>query len=234
MSCFAYSTIVLILHPMASMSTFWALLKKEFPLERRQSYAISRILLYVFSTVFIIYTAFVRVDPQVWNTLFWMVMLFASVNAVAKSFLQENGARQLYYYQLADPLSVIFAKMVYNTLLLLVLGGLAFAAFTLFAGNPVRNYSLFLTAIFLGSLGFSITFTFISAISAKTNNSATLMAILSFPLVIPILMTLIKITANALALLQDTAVDEDIFILIAIDLLLTGVAMILFPFLWKD
>ncbi|MEZ5058003.1 MAG: heme exporter protein CcmB [Saprospiraceae bacterium] len=163
-----------------------------------------------------------------------MVMLFASVNAVAKSFLQENGARQLYYYQIADPLSVIFAKMVYNTLLLLVLGLLAFGAFWLFAGNPVRKEGLFLIAVLLGSLGFSITFTFVSAISAKTNNSATLMAILSFPLVIPILMTLIKITANALALIQDTSIDQDIYILIAIDLMLTGIAMVLFPFLWKE
>lgn len=219
---------------MASMATFWALLKKEFLLEWRQRYAISGILLYVFSTVFIIYTAFVRVEPRTWNTLFWMVMLFASVNAVAKSFLQENGARQLYYYQLADPLSVIFAKMVYNTLLLLVLGCLTYGAFVLFAGDPVRNHGLFLAAVLLGSLGFSITFTFISAISAKTNNSATLMAILSFPLVIPILMTLIKITANALALIQDSTVDQDIYILIAIDLLLTGIAMVLIPFLWKD
>jgi heme exporter protein B len=219
---------------MGNFQTFWVLLKKEFLLEYRQRYAISGILLYVFSTVFIIYTAFVRVDPQVWNTLFWMVMLFASVNAVAKSFLQENGARQLYYYQIADPLSVIFAKMVYNTLLLLVLGLLAFGAFWLFAGNPVRNEGLFFIAVLLGSLGFSITFTFVSAISAKTNNSATLMAILSFPLVIPILMTLIKITANALALIQDTSVDQDIYILIAIDLMLTGIAMVLFPFLWKE
>lgn len=210
------------------------LVQKEFLLEWRQRYALSGVLLYVFSTVFIVYSAFVSVQPPVWNTLFWMVMLFASVNAVAKSFLQENSARQLYHYTLNNPLSVVFSKMIYNFLLLVVIGTLAFFAFGFIAGNPVKIPGLFISAVVLGSLGFSITFTFISAIASKANNSATLMAILGFPLIIPIIMTLIKISANALALLQDTGVEKDIFILISIDLLLIGMTFLLFPFLWRD
>ena len=93
---------------------------------------------------------------------------------------------------------------------------------------------LFLMAIFLGSSGFAITFTFVAAISAKADNNSTLLAILSFPLVIPILMTLIKLSANALALLNDTSFGNDILILLGIDLLLLGVALVLFPFLWRD
>ncbi|MCB0593491.1 MAG: heme exporter protein CcmB, partial [Phaeodactylibacter sp.] len=92
----------------------------------------------------------------------------------------------------------------------------------------------FFLALLLGSVGFSITFTFIAAISSKADNNATLMAILSFPLVIPILMTLIKLSANALRLMQDTAVQNDILILLAIDLMLLGVGLALFPFLWRD
>lgn len=210
------------------------LIRKEFLLEWRQRYAISGILLYVFTTVFIIYTAFIQVQPQTWNALFWMVMLFAAVNAVAKSFLQESGNRQLYYFQIADPLAVFFSKMIYNVGLLLVIGLLSFFAFAILAGNPVKDYSLFLTAIFLGSVGLSVTFTFISAISAKAGNSSTLMAILSFPLIIPILLTLIKISANALALMNDLGVMSDIYILIAIDMILISAGMVLFPFLWRD
>jgi heme exporter protein B len=60
------------------------------------------------------------------------------------------------------------------------------------------------------------------------------MAILSFPLVIPILMTLVKISANALRLINDTSIDQDVLILVAIDLILVGLALLLFPFLWRD
>lgn len=210
------------------------LLRKEVLLEWRQKYAISGILLYVLSTVFVVYTSFKKVDPNVWNTLFWIIILFASVNAVAKSFVQENSNRQLYYYSLANPTAIILSKVIYNSGLLLFLSFLSFAVFSLVAGNPVKDNFYFFMALLLGSIGFSITFTFISAISAKANNSATLMAILSFPIIIPIILTLIKISANALRLMQDTAVWKDIATLLAIDLILLSMAFILFPFLWRD
>ncbi len=210
------------------------MIKKEFTLEFRQRYAISGILLYVLSTVFIVYSASFKVQPPVWNILFWIILLFASVNAVAKSFVQESGNRQLYYYQIAEPSALILAKIIYNFCLLMVLGLLAFGAFGLVAGNPVKNTPLFLGTLLLGSLGFSITFTFISAIAAKANQAATLMAILSFPVILPILLSLIKLSAVALRLLQDTAWRTDVYTLIAIDAILVVLSFILFPFLWKD
>ncbi len=211
-----------------------ALLRKELVLEWRLRYAISGILLYVLSTVYIVYASFVAVQPQTWNALFWIIVLFASVNAVAKSFVQESGNRQLYYYSLANPTAIILAKIIYNTGLLLLLTLLSYGAFSLVGGNPVKDYKLFFTGLFLGSVGFSITFTFISAIASKTNNSASLMAILSFPIIIPILMSLIKLNAGALRLIQDTAIWKDIMTLVAIDMILIALSLILFPFLWRD
>lgn len=210
------------------------LIKKEFTLEFRQKYAISGILLYIFSTIFVVYTSAIEVGPKEWNVLFWIIILFTSVNAVTKSFVQESGARQLYYYSLVNPIAIIISKMIYNTILLLALSILAYGVFSLVLGNLVRNSQLFFTAIFLASLGFSITFTFISAIASKANNSASLMAILGFPIIIPILMELIYISSNALPLQSNTAINQDIYILLAIDLLLAGAALLLFPFLWRD
>jgi len=212
--------------------TIW-LLRKEVLLEWRQKYAISGILLYVVSTVFIVYNTG-NIVGNTWNALFWIVILFASVNAITKSFVQENGERQLYYYSLTNPLAVILSKVIYNTILLLLLTLLSYAAFSLFISNPVKDMGQFFLAIFLGSMGFSITFTFISAISAKANNNATLMAILGFPLILPILLTLLRLTANALGLIQDSDIGTDINILIAIDLILLAMSFILFPFLWRD
>ena len=86
------------------MSQFFTLLRKEILLEFRQRYAIGGILLYVVSTVFVVYLSFQQVKPPVWNALFWIISLFAAVNAVVKSFVQESGKRQLYYYSLASPI----------------------------------------------------------------------------------------------------------------------------------
>lgn len=210
------------------------LLKKDFRLELRQKYAISGILLYVLSTIFIVYTSFIQVPKQVWNTLFWIIVLFASVNAVAKSFVQESGNRQLYYYTLANPSAIILSKMIYNIVLLLGLSFLSYAVFSLVAGHPVRDQGQFLTALTLGSIGFSVAFTFISAIASQAKNSATLMAILGFPVIIPILMTLVKLSANALGIINDTAVWKDIVTLLSIDMIMLALAFVLFPFLWRD
>ncbi len=219
---------------MPLFKSIYLLLRKELLLEMRQKYAISGILLYVLSTVFIVYTAFIRIPANTWNVVFWIIILFASVNAIAKSFVQENTERQLYYYQLASPLAIILSKIIYNSFLLFSLSLLTFAVLSIIADNPVRKAGLFWQAMILGSLGFSIAFTFISAIASKTSNSATLMAILGFPVVIPILATLIKISADALGLINDTSVGQDIFTLLAIDGILVAVALVLFPFLWRD
>ena len=219
---------------MTLLAEVQTLIQKELLVEWRQKYAIGGILLYVVSTVFIVYFSFSGIDAKAWNTLFWIIMLFASVNAVTKSFVQENSQRELYYYSLARPTAILLAKIIYNAFLLLIISGLTYFSFSILAINPVKNTGQFFLALFLGSIGFSIAFTFISAIAGKAANSSTLMAILSFPAVIPILMTLLKISANALGLMTDTGIWKDIGILLAIDLIMLTLTFILFPFLWRD
>ena len=219
---------------MSILSETWHLLRKEVVLELRNRYALGGILLYVVSTIFIVYIAFIRIEPPVWNVLFWIIVLFSSVNAIVKSFVQESGHRQLYYYQLAHPIAFLLSKILYNALLLLVLSGLCFAAFSFVAGNPVQNGAQFALAVFLGSLGFSVTFTFVSSIAAKASQSSTLMAILSFPVVLPILLVLVKISAQAIGMIPGRQAMDEVLILLAIDALLVGLGMVLFPYLWRD
>jgi len=223
--------------PRRNMKDLYAiglLLRKEFLLELRTGAAIAGITLYVVSTLFVVYEMFVRIQPSVWNTLFWIVFLFVSVNALVKSFVREKGDRALYYYHLLNPSHVLLAKIGYNMLLMFVLGLLIWGLFIFFGDNPVREPGLFSGVIFLGSLGFSVVFTFLASMTALGNQSATLLAVLSFPLVIPMILLLVKISAHALGLLRDTAIGGDIAVLVAIELLCGGLALILFPILWKS
>lgn len=219
--------------------SFWraviSLIQKDWILEWRQKYAISGIFLYVVSSVFTVYTTLGQeIGGAIWNAFFWIMILFASVNAVAKSFMQENPQRQLYYYTLANPLAIICAKIIYNSLLLFALTLLSYAMFVFILGNPVKETLLFFSILFLGSIGFSITFTFIAAIAAKASGSATLMTILSFPVILPILLTLLRLSKQALRLMQDTAYIKDFYILLAVDTILIGLVVILFPYLWRE
>src|SRR5476651_2551114 len=121
------------------------LIKKEIVLEWRSKYAFNGVLLYVVSTVFICYISFNLNPgftgssgyPVVWNVLFWIIMLFASVNAIAKSFIQESKSRLLYYYTIASPRAIILSKTVYNILLMSMLSILALAIYMLFFTNTI-------------------------------------------------------------------------------------------------
>lgn len=215
-----------------------ALIRKEILLEWRQRYALNGMLLYVVSTVLICYMSFnLRGDsigPATWNTLYWIILLFASVNAVAKSFMQERYGRFLYYYTLVSPQGIILSKIVYNSLLLLLLSLVGYGVYSLMLGNPVEDQALFLANILLGSLGFSTTLTMVSGIASKAGNNSVLMAVLSFPVIIPMLLMLMKISKNAMDGLERAASIDEILTLVAINMIVITLSYILFPYLWRS
>ena len=210
------------------------LVKKEIMLEWRSKYAFNGILLYVVSTVFVCYLAFKTTQPIVWNVLFWIIMLFAAVNAVAKSFIQESKGRILYYYTIASPQAIIIAKTIYNIFLLLLITFIAFIIYKLVFANELGDPLLYLVSIFLGSLSFSTVFTMTSAIASKAGNSGTLMAVLSFPVIIPLLMLLIKLSKNAMDGLDRSVSYDEIGVLVLINIIVLSVSLLLFPYLWRD
>src|SRR5829696_9120354 len=103
------------------IKTIYALLKNDLLLELRQQHSFYGILLYVASTIFVLYLSIAQ-EPEgdVWNGLFWIIQIFVCVNAVAKSFLQESRGRMLYFYTIAGAKEFIIAKLIYNTILMLV------------------------------------------------------------------------------------------------------------------
>lgn len=210
------------------------LIAKEILMEWRQKYAFYGILLYVTSTVYVSYSAFKIVSPLAWIALFWIILLFASVNAVARSFIQEPRGRMLYFYTLVSPQAIILSKIIYNILLLFLISGICLLFYSLFIGNPIQDLALFILGIFLGSLGLAISLTMVSAISYKANNNSTLMAILSFPILIPILGMVIKLSKNALDGLTWSASKDEIITLLALDFIVVILAYLLFPFLWRE
>ncbi|RFS18445.1 ABC transporter permease [Emticicia sp. C21] len=220
------------------MQEIKALIEKEIRLEWRQKYALNGMLLYIVSTVFVCYLSFTlkvnNIEPITWNTLFWIILLFTAVNSITKSFTQEGAGRQLYYYTIASPQGIIISKIIYNTLLMLVLSLLGFLIYVVMLGNPVGNLPMYLVSILLGSIGFSTSLTMVAGIASKAENTSTLMAILSFPVILPMLMMIIKLSKSAMdGLGWETSYDE-IGILLAIDAIVVSISYLLFPYLWRS
>lgn len=220
------------------MKAVWALLSKDILLEWRQRYALNGMLLYVVSTVFVAYMSFklkvANIEPITWNTLFWIILLFTAVNAITKSFTQERSGRLIYYYTLVSPQAVISAKIIYNTLMLIVLGMIGLLIYLTMMGNPVQDMPLYIFSVILGATGFSATLTMVAGIASKADNTATLMAVLSFPILLPMLLMLMRLSKNAMDGLAFSASYDEIMTIVAIDAIVIALSYLLFPYLWRS
>lgn len=214
------------------------LLKKELTLELRRKSVIAGIGLYLFSLVFICYITFSlrqnSINAATWSALFWLTILFSVVNSIAKSFIGEKRGLSIYYYSVASPQAIILSKILYNTLLAVLLSVAGYLLFIVFIGNPLQDNALFITTLILSSIGFSSSLSLISGIASKANNSNILMAVLSFPVLISILLMAIRITKNALDGIDRTASYDELLNLLAINCIATALAYLLFPYIWRS
>lgn len=220
------------------MQELRTLIGKEITLEWRQRYALNGMLLYIVSTVFVCYLSFKlksnQLTPIMWNTLFWIIILFTAVNAISKSFTQERAGRLLYYYTISSPQGIILSKIIYNSGLMLVLSLTGFGFYAFVMGNPVGDLWMYLVTIFLSSIGFASSLTMVAGIASKAENNGALMAILSFPVIIPMLLMVMKLAKNALDGLDRGSSSEEVMILLALDAIVVSLSLILFPYLWRS
>jgi len=217
---------------MRALNHIFTLFKKDLLLEIRQQYSFYGVLLYIGATIFVLYMVIENPEGSVWNGLFWVIQLFICINAVAKSFLQESRGRMLYFYSIAGPRDFILAKLLFNSLLMLLMSVLSLALYSLFLGNPVERAGTFIGLVLLGGWSLSLVFTFLAAIAAKAQQNAAIMAVLGFPIIIPQLLLLMSLSNDVFT---ETSVPmTTVLLLIAVDLMVILLAVILFPFLWKD
>lgn len=214
------------------------LLLFQFRSEFRKKSIFFSLILYLVSLVFINYLALGiqnrSLAPGIWSALFWMALLSALVNAIAKSFINDKPGTLGYLYSLASPEQIILSKITYGFLLCIGISVAGYLFFSLWLSNPIQDTSLFFLTLLLTSFGFSATLSILSAIASKTNNGSMVMAILSFPIIIGILLMAIKITKNCIDGLERAASSDELLILTAINLLAAAITYILFPYIWRS
>jgi heme exporter protein B len=214
------------------------LLLYQFRSEFRKKAIFFSLLLYLVSLVFINYLALGlqggSLAPAIWSALFWMALLSALVNAVAKSFINDRPGTMSYLYSLASPEQIIMAKLLYGFILCIGISFAGYFFFALWLSNPIQDTSLFFLTLLLTSFGFSATLSILSAIAAKTNNGSMVMAILSFPIIIGILLMAINITKNCIDGLDRAASSDELLLLVSINLLAAAFTYLLFPYIWRS
>lgn len=207
-------------------------------LELRRKSVLSGLGLYLFSLIFICYLTFNlranTISANTWAALFWLTILFSVVNSVAKSFIGEKQGVFIYFYQVASPQQIILSKVIYNVLLSFLIASLGYLLFSVFIFNPVQDYLVFFLTLALVSVGLSASLSFISGIASKASNSHVLMAVLSFPVIISLLLMAVRTTKNALDGIDRQASMDELLNLLAIDAIAIAIGYLLFRYVWRS
>jgi heme exporter protein B len=112
---------------------------------------------------------------------------------------------------------------------------LTLGLFYIFFNDPVVWPGRFFLIVMIGGGSISLVFTLMSAIAAKAQQNAALMAILGFPVILPLLLLLMRLSKTAFnEIFKDGAVLNLCGLILGLDLLVVVMSIILFPFLWKD
>jgi heme exporter protein B len=215
-----------------------AIVSKDIRSELRTRYAMNALLMFVVTSVATILFALreVEVSTDVLSGMFWVVIFFTAMSGLSRIFVSEEERGTTMTLQLvASPSVVYFGKLIFNCGLTLALSSAVTILYlAVFPGFIIKSLAIFIVAIFLGSLGFSAAATIIAAIIAKANAKGTLYPVLSFPILIPLLMTVMKSTTYALDGEMFTTAMGEFQILVSYLMIMIAGSYLLFDYVWKE
>ncbi len=221
-----------------SASKAFAVFLKDFKSELRTRYAINAILMFAVVTVFAVSWAIggVGLSEILQASLLWIVIYFSSLSGLSQSFVKEEESKTALALRLYCPASAVLGgKMIFNLILLSVLNLLTIPLFGIFIGLEIYNFPLFIIIVILGSLGIVATTTLAAAIISKASVKGALFAVLSFPLILPLMMMAISGTKKAL--IPESAISlarMEIQVLASYVVVMTVLGFILFDSIWND
>jgi heme exporter protein B len=210
-------------------------LKKEINEEFKRPTNIFGVLLYLVSATFIV--ALVtkgNVNPNIWCAFFWILMTFVSFNLLNKHLNYEEIKRWNYYFVLIHPIQMIIARILFHTIFLWFLGLINYFLLAVWIKNPITSNDVFLFNIFLGGLGFASSLTLISSIALQANHPTMIMSVLGFPLIIPLIWTLIKVSMLSIQGFRFSELQNYWFFFASIIIISILLSIILFPIIWKE
>ncbi len=212
--------------------------RKDWQSELRTRYAINALAMFILVTISVILFSIGQENISEYLTggLLWVVIFFSAMSGLSRAFVSEEERGTTMTLQLVASPTVIFSgKLIFNIVLVFLMNiAITFLFIILFDSFIINNYSLFFAAFVLGNFGIAVSSTIIAAIISKTGSKGTLYPVLSFPILLPLILTLLELTKFAIdgELIEDSFVE--IFVLISYDVIMLTASYLLFDFIWKE
>jgi heme exporter protein B len=215
-----------------------AVFLKDWRSEMRTRYAISALGMFVITTISMILFSLAGevASLEVLAGMLWVVIFFAAMSGLARTFVMEEERGTAMTLQLHAPASAVyFGKLTFNLLLGAGLTLLTVGLYgLLMAGFVVKSFGVFAAGVALGSIGLSAASTIIAAIIARANTKGTLYPVLSFPILLPVLMTAIRVTRMSCEGTSWGDAGGEFQVLISYIVVVITASYMLFDYIWKD
>lgn len=168
---------------------------------------------------------------QVLPFLLWLVLLFATTAGLPRLFVHEEETHTATALRLAArPSAVFWGKLAHGLSLTLALEAIVTPLFVAMVQLPVERPGLLVVTLAAGGFGLAAASTVIAAIIAQAQGRSTLFAVLSFPLLVPLLLLVVELTRNAVV--GDPG-GEALRQLLLYDGTLAVAGSMLFPVIWN-
>jgi heme exporter protein B len=224
------------------MQGLTALITREIKTEWRNRNVIAGLLLYSFSSILLVYfllyyssTSGEPLPALARTMIFWLILLFSAVNAVSGSFFREQDGHFMYHYYTLSPEKYLISKFIVNAFIGGLLTIFSVLIFELLIPGSIFRPELYLAVLLLGTLAFSSLFTVMSSLAARAGTNTGMVTIIGFPVVIPLLIYIARLTIAALEKTQsEHLIGRDLLILLAFNLILPILGLVLFPYIWRE
>lgn len=222
----------------AAFAASLAVFRKDLRSELRTRYALNALLMFVVTTLSMILFAIgsETIPSEILSGLLWIVVFFSTMSGLSRTFVSEEERGTVMTLQLsARPVTVYAGKLIFNAVLLSSLNVLTVALFLVLIPNfHVENWGIFLVTFLLGTLGLASASTILAAIISKANTRGTLYPVLSFPILLPLLLTVISATNMAVEGNPIADAMGEFRVLISYLVVVTAISWLLFDVVWRE
>ena len=209
-----------------------AVLRKDLLVEFRTRFALAAIGMFALTTlVAVSFAVGLGMTEAVQAALLWVVLYFAALSGLTRGFVAEEDGRTADALRLAaNGTAVFWGKLVFNLLLLAALAVLLVPGFAVLMGARVAAPGLLVAALAAGCFGLTAALTFTAALVAQARSRGALGAVVSFPLVAPLLK--LSIDATQAAMVGNAQGWGTVTTVAALGGIVTIVAVLLFDSVW--
>ena len=169
--------------------------------------------------------------------MLWITFTFAGVLGLSRSFALEKEGNAVLGLLLTptDRSLIYFGKMISNAIFVFLVGLVIVPMFVLFFNYSFLDTLLPLIPIlFLGSIGFVSVGTLFSAMAVNTRLREVLLPILLFPIIIPLIVSAVKLSGQVLDGKSIAQGSSALQLLIAFDIIFIAACAVVFEFVIEE